>query len=322
MRTQLANLGPTPSEQWSKQGGLTIDLTKLFRTGITAHPFVDLNYQSQNFVGKDSTDPVFGGLGIAPSSSGRIGFDLALPLLRGRGSDSVAAGETAAGYDLEASRLTALFQKSQSVLATVQAYWQARAAAGQVDVLRRSVEIEGELSAITRSMIAANEKPRSDEARVQAATADARSRYEAAQRQLNDARIALAQAMGVALADALSIPLASDPYPQPPAGLQVDPGGLRSVHQGRRRQTVRPAGGVEIGVFGQSAGRRRAHRHAAAPRRHRLGVGHQRPRGWHRLRQMGIQKRKPGGQSGKAAREQHGARSPRLAAGLAASDGD
>ena len=85
------------------------------------------------------------------------------------------------------------------------------------------MEIQGELATLTRSLIAANEKPRSDEARVLAATADARSRYEAAQRQLTDARINLAQVMGVALADALSIPLASDPYPQPPADLQIDP---------------------------------------------------------------------------------------------------
>ena len=116
-----------------------------------------------------------------------------------------------------------LFQQSQSVLATIQAYWQARAAADQVDVLRRSVEVQGELGTITRALIAANEKPRSDEARILAATADARSRYEGAQKQLTDARITLAQVMGVSLADALSLPLASDPYPQPPADWQIDP---------------------------------------------------------------------------------------------------
>ena len=149
---------------------------------------------------------------------------MVLPLLRGSGPRLGGGGGN--GGDSTTSRRagsTLLFQQSQSVLDTIQAYWQARAAAGQVDVLRRSVEVQGELATLTRSLIAANEKPPSDEARILASTADARSRYEAAQRQLTDARINLAQVMGVALADALSIPLASDPYPQPPADLQIDP---------------------------------------------------------------------------------------------------
>ena len=223
LQTKLNNLGSTPEEQWDKRNELTADLFKLFRSGMTVHPYIDLRYRSQNYVGKKLVATEFGGLGIEPLSNGKIGFDVVLPLLRGRGRDSVAAAETASKYDLEATRLDLLFQHSRSVLDTIQAYWQARAAAGQVDVLRRSVEIEGELATITRALIAANEKPRSDETRILAATADARSRYEAAQRQLTEARINLAQVMGVALADALAIPLASDPYPQPPADLQIDP---------------------------------------------------------------------------------------------------
>jgi outer membrane protein TolC len=222
-QTRLDNLGPTPDEEWDKRGALVLDVDKLFRSGITVRPFVDLRYQSQNFVGKDSDDPDFGGMGSAPLSEGEIGFDIVLPLLRGAGRTSVAAAETASKHDLEASRLQLLFQHSQSVLATIQAYWQARAAADQVEVLRRSVAIQGELAALTRALIAAQERPRAEEARVLAATADSRSRYEAAQRQLNDARINLAQVMGVALADALAIPLAKDPYPQPPAALTIDP---------------------------------------------------------------------------------------------------
>jgi outer membrane protein TolC len=222
LQQKITNLGPTPSEQWQKQEELQFDLTKLFRSGISVRPYVDLKHQSQNFVGKDKVDPEFGGQGISPTSSGQIGFEIVLPLLRGAGSTSVAAAETASKYDLEASRLQLLFQQSESVLATIQAYWQVRALADQVEVLRRSVSIEGDLANLTRALIAANEKPRSDEARVLAATADARGRYESALRQFNDARITLAQLMGVALADALSIPLAKDVYPQPPATLTID----------------------------------------------------------------------------------------------------
>ena len=223
LQTSLDNLGPSPEDLWNKESHVTADVFKLFRTGIQIHPYADLKYDTSNYVGKKRSDVEFGGLGVSPLSDGQIGFDVVLPLLRNRGRDSVAAAETASKYDLEATRLDLLFQQSQSVLATIEAYWQARAAADQVDILRRSVEIQGELGNLTRTLIAANEKPRSDEARVLAATADARSRYEAGQRQLNDARINLAQVMGVALADAFSIPLATDPYPQPPADLQIDP---------------------------------------------------------------------------------------------------
>ncbi len=223
MQTSLDNLGPSPEEQWDKQNFFTAEFFKRFRSGITMRPYVDLRYRSQNFVGKTSFNTEFGGMGSEPISSGKIGFDVVVPLLRGAGSGSVAAAETAAKYDVEASRLVMLFQQSQSVLTTIQAYWQARAAAAQVDVLRQSVETQGELGNSIRSLIAANQRPRSEETRILASTADARSRYESAQRQLTEARIALAQAMGIALADALSIPLAGDPYPLPPAGLQTDP---------------------------------------------------------------------------------------------------
>jgi hypothetical protein len=158
LKTRLANLGPAPEEQWDKRSNLTVDLSKLLRNGMSLHPYVDLRHQSQNYVGKKVIDPEFGGLGIAPVSTGKIGFDVVLPLLRGRGRDAVAAAETASTLDLEATRLDWLFQQSRSVLATIEAYWQTRAAAGQVDVLRRSVEIEGELATITRSLIAGDRR--------------------------------------------------------------------------------------------------------------------------------------------------------------------
>jgi outer membrane protein TolC len=109
------------------------------------------------------------------------------------------------------------------VLATIQAYWQARAASDQVDVLRLSLDLQGQLADRVRTQIAAGQRTAGDGARSSAAVADVRARYEAAQRQLIDTRINLAQTMGVALADALSIPLATDPYAQPPVGLQIDP---------------------------------------------------------------------------------------------------
>lgn len=220
LRSQIDNLGPAPTEEWRKDSQVTMDLTKLFRTGMQVRPYADLTYGQQNYVGKSQYDLEFGGKGIEPVSRGEIGFEVTLPFLRDAGRTAVAAAETAARYDVDASRMAVLFQQSESVLATIQAYWQVRSATDQVEVLRRAVEVQGQLGTITRAMIAANEKPRSEEARVQASTAEFRARYEAAQRQLNDARIALAQAMGIALEDGLSLPRAAEAFPTPDEALQ------------------------------------------------------------------------------------------------------
>lgn len=208
----IAAEGQAPTDTWTKQGDVNVSVVKLFRSGIALKPYVDMSYAAQGYVDTEA-DGIY---------TGKVGFDVVLPLLRGAGKTSVAAVELAARYDLEASRLALLHQQSQSVFNTVQAYWQARSSVEQVDVYRRAVEMEARLGDLTRALIAANEKPRSDEARVQAALADARSLYETAQRQLVDARVFLAQVMGVALADALSLPLAADPFPQAPETLQVD----------------------------------------------------------------------------------------------------
>ena len=223
LQTKLNNLGATPEEEWSKQANLNFDVAKLFRSGFTVRPYVDLNYNGQNYVGKSRYDTEYGGMGNEPVYSGEVGFDVVLPLLRGAGKRSVGAAEIAAKYDLEASRMALLHQQSQSVFQTIQAYWEARSAADQVEVLRRSVELQGELANMTRALIAANEKPRSEEARILASSADARSRFEAAQRRLTDARLNLAKVMGVALEDALFIPLASDAFPPPPNTLDPTP---------------------------------------------------------------------------------------------------
>jgi outer membrane protein TolC len=223
LNTQLANLGPTPDDEWSNQGSLNLDVSKLFRSGFAIRPYAEFGYNAQNYVGKSSYSADYGGMGIEPVYTGEVGFDVSLPLLRGAGSKSVAAGEIAAKYDLEASRLAVMHQQSVSVFDTVQAYWEVRAAADEVEVLRRSVELQGELANMTRALIAANEKPRSDEARVLASNADARSRYEAAQRRLTDAKVNLAKVMGVAIEDALFLPVAADAFPAPPDTLDPTP---------------------------------------------------------------------------------------------------
>jgi len=216
LRNALRDLGPAPVDEWKRKSSVHLDLVRQLRNGILFSPFFDLSYAAQNFKGKTSTDTKKGGQGVEDTYRSEIGFDVRVPLLRGLGRASVAAAETAARKDYEASRLTLLHEKSRSVLETVRAYWDLRAATEELEVARRSVKLEADLLGLTQALIKAKEKPRSDEFRVQASHADAQARLAAAERRLSDARINLARVMGVALEDAEKAPLAADPFPEPP----------------------------------------------------------------------------------------------------------
>lgn len=216
------DLGDAPIDQWSKQATAHLEVAKQLRNGIFFSPFADVRYLSQNYKGKTSTDPKKGGLGIKDVYKGQLGFDVVLPLRRGLGKSSVAAPERAAGKDLEASRLTLLHQKSQSVLSTVFAYWDLRAAAEQVEVAQRSVKLQADMLTLISELIKAKEKPKADEARVLASYADSQARLEATLRRFNENRVNLARVMGVGLQDPGALPTPADPFPEPPEALMSE----------------------------------------------------------------------------------------------------
>src|SRR5262245_3935607 len=219
----IQDLGEAPIDEWKRNAKFHLDLVKQLRNGIGISPFVDLNYAAQNFKGKESTDVAKGGEGIRDAYRSEVGFDVRVPLLRGLGKTSVAAAETAARKDYEASRFTLLHEKSRSVLETVRAYWDLRAASEELEVARRSEKLEADLLSLTQALIKAKERPRSDEARVQASHADSLARLAAANRRLSDARVNLARVMGMALESAESAPLPADPFPEPPDDLSTSP---------------------------------------------------------------------------------------------------
>jgi len=225
----LEDLGAAPIDEWKRNARLHLDLAKQFRSGIGVAPFFDLTYQAQNFKGKESTEIAKGGQGVRDTYRSEVGFDVRVPLLRGLGKTSVAAAETAARKDYEASRFTLLHEKSRSVLETVRAYWDLRAAIEEVEVARRSEKLEADLLALTQALIKAKERPRADEARVQASHADARARLAASERRLSDARINLARVMGTALESAESAPLPADAFPEPPQDLAANADGIMSL---------------------------------------------------------------------------------------------
>src|SRR5262249_26338932 len=145
------------------------------------------------------------------------GTNVSFPLLRGRGATFVAAAERAAVVEQDASRLSLQHQASVSALATVEAYWDLRATQEALEIVRRSAELQANLLALTQQLINAGELPRAELSRAQAADARARATVEDTQRQLHQARAALARAIGVAATgDDSSLPLARDTFPAIP----------------------------------------------------------------------------------------------------------
>jgi outer membrane protein TolC len=170
-----------------------------------------------NFMDQE-IDANYGGKGVQDLYTFRTGADLTLPLLRGRGSASVAAGERAAKAEQTAAQLTYRHQNSASAVRTVHAYWDLRAAQENVDVAQRSLGLQDRLLEATQRLINGGEMPAADLARVQASQTRARARVEDARRRLHEASVNLALAMGITVTDdPASLPAAKDPFPTPQA---------------------------------------------------------------------------------------------------------
>lgn len=240
----IARLGEAPEFEEFEQARFTLELTKLFRTGVLLTPFVTAGYDHTQFPGKrngffedrldENGNPIltefgtplrrfvdFGGKNVEDTYRAEIGFDVNFPLLRGRGVESVAARETAAAVDLEATSLVARHGAALSTLSTAISYWQLYAAQERIGVLERSLELQTKLVELTDQLIEGSVIPRVERARALAGQANSRSQLEGAARDLVSARLALARAMGVDVQGEGNAPLAEGPFPPAPAADEI-----------------------------------------------------------------------------------------------------
>lgn len=193
-------------------GSLTV--SRRFRSGILFSPFFDSTFTGTNFKGKPRAQEL-GGKGIPDQLTFRSGVNVMLPLLRGRGAQANTAAERAAGIDVTAGQLALDHQAAASVLRTVQAYWNARSAQEAAAIARQSVEFQTTLTGLTNQIIGVGDLPQVELARARASEARARARLQDAERRYHEARVALADAMGIAVSgDPASLPAPADAFPQ------------------------------------------------------------------------------------------------------------
>lgn len=178
---QVPVLNNDPSNNTSENA----QYQKLFRNGILLRPSIAINHASdllQNTTGANTT---------------QVALTLTIPVLRGRGRDVVAAQETAAGIELDASTLDLNQQIANLVDQTAESYWNLRAAQLSYEVTTESEQRGVTFVENVRALIDADKAPRADLNQVMANLAERTSSRLAAQQTAFQAQQQLALSLGV-----------------------------------------------------------------------------------------------------------------------------
>ncbi|HTY42341.1 MAG TPA: TolC family protein [Thermoanaerobaculia bacterium] len=210
---KLANLGAIPRDQHRANGALSLDLSQPLRNGMTLGLLMLGDYSSDRYNGKSKLFD-YGGLGIEDVYDYSIGFSVDAALLRNRGVEATGAPEKAAKINYDASYLAYQQSISNSVLATIQAYWNLASAQEQLEIARESYALQTRRVEVTRALIAGDELAPSEISRVLASQASDQGLVLGAERAVNDARVALAIAMGLSVVQQANAPLAADKLPE------------------------------------------------------------------------------------------------------------
>jgi len=211
---KLRRLGEAPIDEVFSSGRVRVQLSKLFRSGITLTPYIDGAVDGSNYKGKGRSKDD-GGKGLEDLYTFHTGASLNVPLLRGRGRAATGAFEQAAILERTAAQADFDHQAAVTALDTVLAYWDLRAAQDALAVAQDSLTLQSQMSEATRTLIEAGEVPGVEGSRADAALARAQGRAADAARRVHEARVALALAMGVAPAEEeATLPRAASAFPQ------------------------------------------------------------------------------------------------------------
>ncbi|REJ82035.1 MAG: TolC family protein [Acidobacteria bacterium] len=218
----LTMLGDVPDIDESWFGSFNLGFDKTFRNGLRLSPDLDFTGEGSNYKGKPR-DPQKGGKGIPDLYTGRIGFSLTAPLLKGRGKVSTGAFERASEIDFDASEASLLHGASETALSTAFAYWELLGAQRRLQVFDASLQRQGRLTELSRGLIEADELPAAELPRIDARMANARSSLQVARNAVQLAAIDLARTIGIELDDAADAPTAIGEFPEVAPGMDGAP---------------------------------------------------------------------------------------------------
>lgn len=173
--------------------------------------------------------------GATPAAQAGTALTLLFPLLRGRGTEVVTANENIQRLALQSSRHALRETAAQQVFGAAQAYWRLRAAGETLAILVEAEARAERQVRDTQRLIDAGEQPA---ANIHLALATLNSRLAArldGERALTEARLQLAQLMGLEPGAARGFETAADPFPRESGG-PIGPQGLQQLLEAGLRQ--------------------------------------------------------------------------------------
>jgi outer membrane protein TolC len=212
---RLRKLGAIPTISEDFFGELTLGASKEYRSGLSLSPFFKLNGSDSNFKGKPE-DSGFGGQGGEAIYKAETGINFRYPMGRGGSRLVVTAAEESAKKNLDASLALMEHSSSSSIFRTMLAYWGVVGAMERVRIARESLDLQNRLVELTRDLVEGDELPRTQMSQVEASASNSSANVRAAAQSLYEARVRLAQTMGLEVVSEADAPLASTAFPTPP----------------------------------------------------------------------------------------------------------
>ncbi|MCM2256103.1 MAG: TolC family protein [Vicinamibacteria bacterium] len=186
---------------------LGVSASQLFRFGLTLTPSVSFDKTTTNL--PDALVENRYGLGLTATQ----------PLLRGRGRKAAAVGEIAQGHELLAVRAELGHGVAQSVLRTVQAYWNYVATVRALAIVSDAEDRFGNMRDEAEALIQADQMPAADIKQLKANLASRTGSRLQAEQQVLEARHALGLAMGLPVEQFDALPVPADDFPAVAADL-------------------------------------------------------------------------------------------------------
>jgi len=205
-------LAEVPEIQTRKSVSLDLGYFKSLRNGVTFSGALALSASEQNFLDK-SLDPAFGGLGVPNSYPNSVSFTLDVPLGKGRGAVSAAAPERAAQSTLRARQERLRHAIAEEVFGTIVAYVNLVGAEESLGLVEESARRQDQMVQTTQQLVNAGDLAQTDLDRVRARQTTVYRAASNGRLAVLDARLVLAQAMGISIDESSDAPLAADGFP-------------------------------------------------------------------------------------------------------------
>jgi outer membrane protein len=214
----LDRIGVVPLDEVATTGKFDGSLSRAFRNGVSAGVNLHLQSFADNFKDK-SLDPNYGGKGYPIRFDSSVYANFTIPLMRGRGAVAAAAPERAANLTVSAATDQLRFATTEETFRTVLAYLTMIGAQENVRSLEESVARQNRITQLTQQLVSAGEIPAMEMRRTQARAAAVAAALTQARGAIVDARMSLAEAMGVDVETLANAPLAAETFANSLAGV-------------------------------------------------------------------------------------------------------